>query len=99
MNRYIAAILILVLTLLSGRPVKAESHGTFLTDEAGIAAFFQFTGPTNLQSNLLRNQFRTLQTIGTEYLIGSIPAAGYESDTKQDIKVFIHNDGWVVAFY
>lgn len=72
---------------------------SFLDYQAGIAAYFQFSPPTNLQSNFLRNLFRTIEADQPDYLIGSVPAAGYEGNTYEDVKVFIHSSGWVVAYY
>lgn len=96
--RLLRAIAICILLVIQfAAPVGAS--GSFLTDEAGIAAFFQFTGITNLESNLLRNMFRIVSTSNDTYLIGAVPATGFEGQVSEDIKVFIHNAGWVVAYY
>jgi len=92
--------LIMAVLLASNLPGKAEATTqNFFEYEAGIAAYFQFTPPANLQSNLLRNQFRTITSNQADYLIGFVPEEGYEQFTQADIKVVVHNDGWVVAYF
>jgi hypothetical protein len=68
-----------------------------LADEAGIAAYFQATGSINLTSNQLRNLFRTIETSTSDYLIGFIYVPNYGE--TEDVKVYIHHDGWVMAYY
>ncbi len=72
---------------------------TFLDDEAGIAAYFQFDGPVNLESNLLTNQFRIITSNNGNYLLGMVRSPGWESYSQMDVKVLVHNDGWAVAYY
>lgn len=92
----LSIVLLLATTYSVGGAAPKE---TFLHDEAGMAAYFSFSGPTNLESNLLRNLFRTVTSANATYLIGYIPTNGYEGQVGEDVKVFIHNDGWVVAYY
>ena len=101
MRKIFQAIIITVLLIssLGIRPVKARSIDNYLDYEAGIAAYFPFTGPTNLKSNLLRNLFRTIQSETDTYLIGFVPVVGLEGYSMMDAKVFVHNSGWVVAYY
>jgi len=70
---------------------------TFLDDEAGISIYISTTQPINLNSNLLRNQFRILEAISTTYLIGSVPVPGY--GPTEDVKAFVHQQGWIVIYY
>jgi hypothetical protein len=95
---YSISLAILLAFCLGARPVYA-AHKNYLDIEAGISAYFQFSGPTNLQSNLLRNLFRTITNERDNYLIGFIPRPGLEQYPILDVKVFVHNDGWVVAYY
>lgn len=91
--------MILLASLIIGPAWVRADEISFLDYQAGIAAYFQFSPPTNLQSNLLRNLFRTIEADQPDYLIGSVPATGYEGNTYEDVKVFIHSSGWVVAYY
>jgi hypothetical protein len=95
---YSISLAILLAFYLGARPVYA-AHKNYLDVEAGISAYFQFSGPTNLQSNLLRNLFRTITNESDHYLIGFIPRAGLEQYPTLDTKVFVHNSGWAVAYY
>jgi hypothetical protein len=70
---------------------------SFLDNEAGITAYFSTTVSINLQSNLLRNKFRTIEADTPNYLIASVPITGYNQ--FNDVKVFVHTAGWVVAYY
>ncbi len=92
---------IIAMMLVAGVPSRAAGYTTqnFFEHEAGIAAYFQFSDPTNLQSNLLRNLFRTILTNRDDYLIGFVPEDGLETYPQVDSKVVIHNSGWVVAYY
>lgn len=89
----------LLLACIPAQVVSAETPpGNYLTDQAGMAAYFAFTGPTILNSNLLKNLFRSCQ-VSENYLIGFWPVPGYEDDNRQDVRVLVHNAGWVVAYY
>lgn len=91
--------IIIVLLIGIASPARAAFPVNFLEDEAGMGAYFQFASPTNLQSNLLRNLFRTITFDKPGYLVGWLPMEGYEGYPGMDLKVFIHNDGWVVAYF
>lgn len=81
---------------LNPMPIEPE---TFLDDEAGIAAYFHFDGPVNLESNLLVNQFRLITTNNGNYLLGMVPSPGWENYPQMDLRIFVHNSGWAMAFY
>ena len=91
------ALAVCLILLLNFAHPAVGGAKTFLDDVAGMSAYFSFTGPTNLNSNLLRNQFRVIELATASYLLGSVPCAGFESDSKMDAKVVVHNAVWVVA--
>ncbi len=93
------AFAVCLILLLNLAHPAAGGAKTFLDDVAGMSAYFSFTGPTSLSSNLLLNQFRVVEDVQPSYLLGSVPCVGFESDSSQDAKVFVHNAGWVVAFF
>lgn len=94
-----AAFIVLLLFTIGPKPVaKAQFPNNFLENEAGIAAYFSFPGTTNLKSNMLHNLFRTVSIETQAYLVGFVPVDGFEDYPIRDVKVFIHNDGWVVAY-
>lgn len=66
-----------------------------LEDEAGISAYFQAPNTINLDD--VRNEFRTIETETSTYIIGSIPVPGYNE--SQDAHAYVHVDGWVLAYY
>jgi hypothetical protein len=94
-----ALVFALIVSLAVPGNKAATSAKTFLDDVAGMAAYFQFNGPTNLSSNLLRNQFRVVEFATADYLLGSVACVGFEADSSQDAKVLVHNAGWVVAYF
>ena len=66
-----------------------------LADEAGIAAYYQTPDPIDL--NLVRDQFRTIETETSEYIIGSVDLPDYPEHF--DAHVYVHVDGWIMAYY
>ncbi|MDA0735217.1 MAG: hypothetical protein O2860_11660 [Chloroflexi bacterium] len=44
-----------------------------------------------------RNAFRTIEKETTEWLIGSVPVPEYPEE--EDAHVFVHQSGWIVAYY
>ena len=81
--------------------VSAETHptavdiGTRLDYEAGISAYYQT--PDIIDLDLVRGQFRTIETETEDYIIGSVPVAGYYESA--DPHVYVHRDGWILAYY
>jgi hypothetical protein len=69
--------------------------GEKLDAEAGISAWVQTGLPIDL--NLVRGQFRTIETDTADYIIGSVPVPNYVE--HYDPHVYIHKNGWVLAYY
>jgi len=89
------------LELQAPRFVNETRTGTaaaasIIEDEAGISAYFQASGPIEINQDL-RSLFRTIETETADYIIGSIPVPDYtETD---DVHVYVHTDGWALAYY
>ena len=64
-------------------------------DEAGVSAWYQATSAINLTA--VRSQFRTVERETSDYIIGSVGVTNY--DESEDVHVYIHKDGWVLAYY
>jgi len=80
----------------SGTSIESPPEiSTLLSNEAGISAFFQTPGPISLNS--VRNLYRTIETETAQYIIGSVPVPEYPE--TEDMHVYIHMDGWVLAYY
>jgi hypothetical protein len=73
---------------------EAFDLGAYLDQEAGISAYFQ-ASPITL--SMVRGLFRTIEMETADYIIGSIPASGYYEHF--DVHVYIHKDGWILAYY
>ena len=69
--------------------------GQKLDSEAGISAYFQVTDGISL--NLVRSQFRTIETETADYIIGSVPVPNYPE--TEDVHVYINKNGWVLTYY
>jgi len=69
--------------------------GADLSSEAGISAYFRAPSPIVL--NTVRNLYRTIETETPQYIVGSIPVPNYPE--SEDVHVYIHTDGWVLAYY
>jgi hypothetical protein len=67
----------------------------YFDSTAGIAAYYNAKTPINLTR--ARALFTALEQETDQYLIGSIRVPDYPS--KYDIHVFLHRDGWVMAYY
>ncbi|MCL0082463.1 hypothetical protein M1O14_01870 [Dehalococcoidia bacterium] len=79
------------------RPAFAArtAGANFLEEEAGISAFTNVGREIDLVR--ARGAFRTIERETDEYIIGSVGVPGLgEAD---DVHVFVHRDGWVVAYY
>ncbi len=66
-----------------------------LDEEAGISAYTQTADPVNLTT--ARAAFRTIEADTASYIIGSVAITSYPEHF--DVHVFIHTDGWVMAYY
>lgn len=68
----------------------------FIDSEAGIAAYFKAPGALSLAT--ARPLFRTIEAETDSYILGSIPVPDYTSESE-DVHVYLHKDGWVLAYY
>jgi hypothetical protein len=80
---------------LSSPPIAAMGMGeSFLSEEAGIAAYGQATG-VNLE--LAATGFKAIEKQTENYVVGSVSIDGYTED--HDVHVYIDAAGWMVAYY
>lgn len=77
------------------RPAAAPDVGAQLADEAGISAYMQTSSAIDL--NLVRGEFRTIETETADYIIGSVAVP--EHPEEFDVHVYVHTDGWILAYY
>lgn len=76
--------------------LNGQTGGTsFLQEEAGISAYTNVGEEINLE--LAKNAFRTIEYEIEEYIIGSVPLSNY-SETE-DVHCYVHKDGWIVTYY
>jgi len=75
--------------------VEAVGTASFLEDEAGIAAYTHTSGAIDL--SIVRDEFRAIEQETSQYIIGSVGIADYTENF--DPHVYVHTDGWVVAYY
>lgn len=75
--------------------IAMADTGSFLDDEAGIAAYTQT--PSSINLSTVRDAFRTIERETDQYIIGSVDIPGYSEDHSPH--VYIHTDGWVLAYY
>lgn len=68
---------------------------SMLTQEAGISAYLQTSNPINL--NDVRGLYRTIEAETTDYIIGSVSVPNYFEHF--DVHVYVHRDGWILAYY
>ena len=73
-----------------------SSVAAFIDSEAGIAAYFQAPGALSLAT--ATPLFRTIEAETDTYLIGSVAVPDYASESE-DVHLYIHKDGWVLAYY
>jgi hypothetical protein len=79
-----------------GSEVHVMSAGTnFLEEEAGIAAY------TNVMMDIdidkAKAVYRTIEVEKENYTIGSVALPDY--DESEDVHMYVHKDGWIVAYY
>jgi hypothetical protein len=83
------------------RAASSETSGTpeqiaaMLSDDAGISAYIQTSGPIDLSQ--VEGEFRTIETQTTEYIIGSVAVPDHPEHF--DVHVYVHSDGWILAYY
>lgn len=73
---------------------------SFLLDEAGISAYVNVGSEIDISR--IESLFRTVEDQTEDYIVGSMIAPGYEDISEfqeiMDIHVYIHRDGWIVAY-
>jgi hypothetical protein len=78
----------------------AQADFEFILDEAGITAYTNLNQELDL--TILEARFRTIRQQTDEFILGIITAPGYEKlsefDENVDVQVFLHRDGWIVAY-
>lgn len=67
----------------------------FLVADAGIAAWAHISQTIRL--DYVKLAFRVVEDQTEDYLIGSVAVPGY--DIAYDPHVYVHKDGWMVAYY
>lgn len=68
---------------------------TYLDEEAGFSAYYKTTDPITLSQ--VRPLYRTIEIETNDFILGSIAVPDYED--YYDAHVYIHRDGWILAFY
>lgn len=74
--------------------VQAQTIATYLDQEAGISAWAKGT-PINITS--VRSICRTIEIETPDYIICSVDVSSYLDHF--DPHVYVHKDGWILAFY
>ena len=75
--------------------------GEYLDDEAGLAAWYETSGPINLED--VRHLFCpdpdncTIELETDDYIIGCIDLPNYPE--YFDMHAYVHRDGWIVIYY
>ena len=69
--------------------------GALLEQEAGISAYYQ--SPYAITLSQVRPLFRVIEAETADYIIGSVPVAGYTENA--DAHVYVHKDGWILAYF
>jgi hypothetical protein len=80
---------------LVGENAAPPEVAAMLTNEAGISAYIQTASPITLNS--VRGEFRTIEAQTADYIIGSVRIPDHPEHF--DVHVYIHKDGWIVAYY
>jgi hypothetical protein len=75
--------------------VSGTSTASFLENEAGISAYTNIG--RHIELSLVRATFRTIERETPEYIVGSVGIPDYTDN--YDPHVYVHTDGWVVAYY
>ena len=79
-----------------GSNVQMMSAGTnFLEEEAGITAYANVMMDIDLDK--AKDVYRTIEVEKENYTIGSVALPNY--DENEDVHVYVHKDGWIVAYY
>lgn len=78
------------------RPAFAQ-QGSFLDQEAGIAAYARLGGTITLGS--AKQAFKVVEAEESDFLIGIVDVSVSGSPLRTLPHVFFHNDGWLVAYF
>jgi hypothetical protein len=82
--------------LFSTASAEDAQIAAFIDTEAGVSAYFQAPGALSLTN--VRTLYRTIEVETDSYILGSIPVPNYVSESE-DVHVYVHKDGWVLAYY
>lgn len=74
---------------------QTDLVGDKVQDEAGIAAYYK--APNQLNLELIRPLFNSIELESADYILGSISVPGYEE--HYDTHVYVRRDGWIMAYY
>ena len=71
----------------------------FPADKAGISAYVKF--PTTIDLDKVRTIFTSVEDIGDNYIIGTLPVSNKGEYPKEEIQVYLYADinGWLVAYF
>jgi hypothetical protein len=71
---------------------------TFLDQEAGMSIWLNATADSPLDLQMAQNRMPgNLENVTSDYVIGSIPLAGFSSDDYPHC--FVHKSGWVIVCF
>jgi hypothetical protein len=71
--------------------------GEYLDDEAGISAWYE--SPMAIDLDDVRDRYKIIERETESYIIGSVSVSGYEDKEIWDQHVYVHVDGWILAYY
>jgi hypothetical protein len=74
------------------RPAFAQT-GSFLDQEAGIAAYVQVPGPVNLES--IKGAFKIIEQETSDFVVGTVEI----TNAPLAPHVFVNSDGWIVSYF
>jgi hypothetical protein len=80
----------------AAEPLAAPAAAEIIQKEAGISAYFKADSAIPIDE-ALRNMYRTVEDETDTYIIGSMAVEGYSD--WWDVHVYVHTDGWVLAYY
>jgi hypothetical protein len=74
------------------RPAFAQT-GSFLDQEAGIAAYVKVPSPVNLES--VKGAFKIIEQETSDFVVGTVEI----TNAPLAPHVFVSSDGWIVAYF
>ena len=85
-----------IISMAEASGVTNNSNGvSFLENEAGISAYTNVGEDIDLE--LVKDAFRTIEYETSEYIIGSVGLTDYTE--TEDVHCYIHRNGWIVSYY